>query len=491
MTSNPPGSHVLFGVNEEVGRAFYWLSTGLAVLTALLQGLVTALTNMTDSSSQWTFRFRLALLEHWWWAVVSILLVVSLVMVLLSFASGNGGDAISVLALSSATFLAIVQYTLPAWEHRHYIRTRWLTWTGPSRSAIKKDKQGFCGDGRAWKALIAANADALSKLQPTPSDYYGWTLWPTRANRYNPVDVLTNMNPNTKALIDTEKGERPVGVYRSDDKDSDVVSLVWGPNQGFQRVISRAVSSMPLGLLSSSPKTVDGYDGKGLTNAMGILGRNKGLQPGRLVFDTTDRNVIWHMENVSTWTPRPAKVLRSFYKTTLNAQYSGLGPAYVAAAVELALILSDAPHWAVNKWLTESLEHQSLQKNVLLAEILEKSASTEEENATAMKAHYESSYVSMILSLNYMSLRMKDRQHTYSHGHAVPVGRPDFLCTGILLKARGFAEPSWWTRTEVHQQIRLEIRCLPTELDWRYPMAKLLGLDGWPQGFDDEKAPAW
>jgi hypothetical protein len=172
MTSNPATTHILFHVDEKVGRAFYWLSTGLAVLTALLQGLVTALAYMTESSSRWTFRFRLALLEHWWWTAVSLLLVVSLVMVLLSFASGQGGDAISVLALSSATFLAIVQYLLPAWQQRHYARTRWLAWAGPSRSAIRREKMSFCGDASTWKGLVAANAAKLSRLQPTPSDYY-------------------------------------------------------------------------------------------------------------------------------------------------------------------------------------------------------------------------------------------------------------------------------------------------------------------------------
>lgn len=480
MTSNPANSHVLFHVNEEVGRAFYWLSTGLAVLTAFFQGLVTALAYMTESSGQWTFRFRLALLEHWWWAAVSVMLLMSLVMVLLSFASGNGGDAISVLALSSATFLAIVKYTLPAWQQRHYSHTKWLAWAGPSRSTIKRDRQGFCGGAQAWRELIIANARTLDQLQPTPSDYYGWTLWPKGGITYNPIDTLANMDPNSIPIIDSEKGGRPVGVYVNDDQNSDSVSFLWGPQQGFRRVISRAVSSMPLGLLATSPRTVDGYDGRGLTIAMGILGRNKGLQPASLIFHE-DRNVLVHMENVSTWTPRPAKVLRSFYKNTLSTQYSGLGADYVAATVELALILSDAPHWAVDKWLLAQLEHQSLEKNTLLAETTER-LSTEEEKKAALKAHYESSYVSMILSLNYMSLGIKDRRAA----RAVSLGRPDLLCVGVLLKSRGHDEPSWWNDGQIRAEIRDEIRCLPPALDWKYPMTRLLGLDAWPEGFNDE-----
>jgi hypothetical protein len=55
----------LFHVNDRAGYVFLWLSIGLAVLTAFVQGLVTSIAIMTESSSRWTFRFRLALLEHW------------------------------------------------------------------------------------------------------------------------------------------------------------------------------------------------------------------------------------------------------------------------------------------------------------------------------------------------------------------------------------------------------------------------------------------
>ena len=469
----------LFHVEHRVGRAFYWMSTGLAVMTALLQGLVTGLALMTEESTRWTFRFRIALVEHIWWTTVSILLLSSLVMVTLSFTTGNGGDAIAVLALSSATFLAIVQYTLPAWQHRHYIRTRWLAWTGPSRTTIRKEKEHFCGNAPQWQRLVDLHANDLARLQPTPSDYYGWRIWPVGGISHDPTDILSFTSSDSSPLSDTEKSQHPVGVYYNADDAADKVSLLWGPNQGFRRVISRAVSSMPLGLLKSSPVTTDGYDGKGLTKAMGILGRNKGIQPWKLVF-RSDSILSSHMESSSTWSPRPTKVLRSFYKATMQAQYGGLGDGYVNATVELALIMADMPHWASDKWLKEGLEHQSLGTNIFLAEQA-LVAATAGERHDALLAHYESSYSSMILSLTYMNSNMKNRRDS----KAVELGRPDLLCLGILLKARGSSEPSWWNSRAVRQAREKERKHMSPDHDWRFPMAKLLGLDQWPPGFEN------
>jgi len=152
-----PVGNVLIHVNSKVSGGFSWGSIALAVLTAFLQGLVTALASMAESSNHWTFRFRLALVEHWWWTFVSVLLVISLVMNVLSFASGNNSEPLSVLVLASATFLATVRYTVPAWQFRHFNSNRWLAWTNSSRTTIKEEKTIFCGDEAMWRQLIREN----------------------------------------------------------------------------------------------------------------------------------------------------------------------------------------------------------------------------------------------------------------------------------------------------------------------------------------------
>ena len=121
---------------------------------------------------------------------------------------------------------------------------------------------------------------------------------------------------------------------------------------------------MPPDLLKSRPVTIDGYDGQGLAKAMGIFGRNKGQQPWKFVYQL-DSSISSRMENSSTWTPRPANVTRSFYKKTLECQYGGLGPEFVAAAVELALLMADMPYGAIDDWLKAGLEHQLLKHQPL------------------------------------------------------------------------------------------------------------------------------
>lgn len=46
---------------------------------------------------------------------------------------------------------------------------------------------------------------------------------------------------------------------------------------------------------------------------------------------------------------------------------------------------------------------------------------------------------------------MKDRRTS----HHVTVGRPDFLCIDILLRARGYAEPSGWHDDEIRENVLL------------------------------------
>ena len=460
----------LFQVGEGTRRAFLWTSIGLAVLTAFLQGLVTALAFMTESANYWTFRFRLAKIEHWWWTIVSAMLLASLVLITLSFLSGNSSDAVSILALSTATFLTIVQYMLPSWRARRFIHNRWLAWTGNSRTSIPAEKAGFCGAKRQWIRLI--REVHLTDTKPTPSDWYGWRLWPAKGFAEDPTDILRNASPDHSKMLEIEAEDRAEFLYSTGEQNPRKVSLLWGEQQGFRRRVSRATSSMPSGLLQSRPFTIDGYAGEGLCLAMGILGRNKGLEPKKLVFNAT-KDITTSLEDSGTWAPRPYKVLRSYYEKALQEQYGGLKEHYIAAATELALLLVDIPPKAIAAWLEAGMEHQSIKWNREIASRPSNNRQAE------LKAHYESSYVSMIISLNYMDKRMQTR----SVGARL-TSRPDIVCTGLLLKAWGEPEPEWWNNSNLADVRRNQINALEGD-EWKDNMAGLLGLGQWPAGFEN------
>ena len=468
-----PVNQALFHVSQNTQKGFLWSSIGLAVLTALFQGLVTALASMTESANNWTFRFRLARIEHWWWSVVSMLLLASFMLIVLTFLAGNDNEALSILALSTATFLTIVQYMIPAWRSRHFLENRWLAWTGDSRTSIHALKAVFCGDKTQWARL--ARGLNLSHVQPTPSDWYGWRLLPLEGMPNDPTDILRGIDITRSKEHGFEAEDRAKSIYYTGETNSNSVSLLWGKNQGFSRRVSRAISSMPTNLLQSRPFTIDGYVGNGLCLAMGILGRNKGLQPKNLVFNMS-RAVSSSMEDFGTWAPRPNKVLRSYYMSTLRGQYGGLGQAYVDAATELALLLMDVPPQAIAAWLNAGMEQQSLERNRQIAE-------AESENRTQeLEANYQCSYVGMIMSLNYMDKKVGSR---FAHGR--PTHRPDILCTGLLLKAWGAHEPRWWNQPVFVEARKREIAALEGDM-WKDPASLLLGLACWPPGF--EKSPS-
>ncbi|KAF9778283.1 hypothetical protein IL306_004254 [Fusarium sp. DS 682] len=178
------------------------------------------------------------------------------------------------------------------------------------------------------------------------------------------------------------------------------------------------------------------------------------------------------LENDSTWYPRPAKTLRSYYRKLLEDIYGGLGNSFVCVAIELSLILMDASPTAVASWLTTGCEHQSIQVN----EDLKRHGANDEE----LKAHYESSYVSMIISIN----NMKDgKVGQYNHGKAQVV-RPDIICLGLLLRARGKPKPAWWGMEKFRSYRQGEDAHL--DFKWKDAAAKLLGLPSYPSGYEDD-----
>jgi hypothetical protein len=163
------------------------------------------LANVAEDANMWTFRVQIAKVEHWWWTVVSFLLSTSLVTITLSFMSGNNNDSLDILALSTATLLAISRYAVPAWRSRHFIQHRWLAWTGDSRTGIDFTKAAMCGDAKHWHKLSKKLKVTISR--PVASDEWGPTfLGNAPGLPYDPTQILNLISSDNNSIYRAEEG---------------------------------------------------------------------------------------------------------------------------------------------------------------------------------------------------------------------------------------------------------------------------------------------
>ena len=514
----PTGPQLHTSDQAKVG--LLWTSIGLAVLTSALQGLVTTVVTIAEDQGMWTFRFRVARYEHYWWVVISMLLFISFVLIVISFLSGNTSDSLGVLALSTATAVAVVRYAVPAWRNRHFIENRWQAWTGKSRTAIKATFADKVGDKAQWRRIAAIPGQSRA-IVPAPSDEWGWALKRPPGLWQDPTALLARLGENRLGFRFTD-GTRdwPLGPCVYDDGFHHVrgsVSLLWGEQEGFRKRVSRAVNSMPIGLLQARPFTIDGYNGEGLCLALGILGRSKGLDPRAYVFDHHDRlkqfrgvvrerpglKITTELENTSVWSPRPNKVMRSYYKRAVEEQFGELSESFCGAATELALLMLDSPPQALRSWLRNGLDQQSMEVNRRMSQ--RPTPPTCNSNLTATPAQlqtlYRAGYTSMIISLNYYHAPHNTITTRAMKKPSPPPVRPDLICFALLYLAEGAVtptgdrfgpgsgapEPKWWRQAWVEARLREE-QCSLTA-NFRDAAAWLLGLQRWPEELD--RWPAW
>jgi len=179
--------------------------------------------------------------------------------------------------------------------------------------------------------------------------------------------------------------------------------------------------------------------------AGGIVARNKGLEPGRLIcgltttttIDTTNTTtggttggggregvstaavvatvpnaaaittttlhlkLIDEVETTSKWRPRQAKTSRSRYAQESNAQFSGLGQPFCTAVVEIALLMQDIPNRVVVKALQANVEQQSCEKMWKIQAIFDSNSSSKSSSIVIQDAMYVCQYMTFCAKLNW------------------------------------------------------------------------------------------
>ena len=391
-----------------------------------------------ENQQYWTLRIGLSLWRPYVAAPCYIVFVLCALSVVWSFAphlSFPGRLTFLLAGCVNAVFLILlIEYAVPFVEHCKYTRLRWKAWSGRSRTAIPSTLLQYVGDQRDWVAL------SLSVGTPSvhPVERFAWLFSPLSSKLLtDPTDLL-----RARAALDHEtssvwvpRSEDKIGLYQPVLPDKPA-SLLWGEDLGFLRRCSRGVISVPRALLVAWPTTETGFDGRPICLAYGILARNKGLVPSKLICNLEVKNSFFQFEENSIFWPRPAKTLRGFYRAEFHRTFSLLGPSYVTAATELALLLTDASHELITDWLDGQMEHQDLPFNNRVSDL----GATPDELARLYRGHYAAMLVS--LSAHRMGIRV----------------RPELLVYDAVCRHEGVVVPSGgWAVTAPEMRARKEL----------------------------------
>ena len=269
-------------------------------------------------------------------------------------------------AICAAVFVVLIfRFLLPHIDSKTYRTLRWKAWTGPSRTGIAPAMTRFLGSVEDWESLASSSPNI--RTHPVES-VLRLTRPFTRGHIFDPTDML---KARLKADEETDtiwlpKSGTKAGVY-APTQSGQSMSLLWGQDLGFLPRCSRGIIAVSRELLSFRPQLENGVDGRPLCLAHGILARNKGLEPHRLVWNLKDPTKLRQFEENSALWPRSSKTMRSCYLSEMSKVFCGLGDNYVRAATELALLLADSESATVIDWLDAHLEQQDLALNNKIA----------------------------------------------------------------------------------------------------------------------------
>lgn len=296
----------------------------------------------------------------------------------------------ALIGAAALTYLVfVIRYVLPLIESRKYLRLRWKAWSGPSRTGIAAPYSRLVGGEADWATLSRIG----HAVPPHPVEKFsGFRFFSILKLEADPTDLLksaANAISNGSRIF-TPESQVKTGAYQPAPHDQSI-SLLWGEHLGFRRRCSRGIISVSRNLLTHQPAFDLGYDGRAICLAYGILARNKGPEPWKLVCNLNTQSLIKVFEENSIQWPRPAKTLRSIYRAEFARTFSLLGEAYIVAATELALLIADTGDHLIEDWLDSHMEHQDLDLNHRVAE----SGATDEDLARLYRGHYAAMLVSL------------------------------------------------------------------------------------------------
>lgn len=263
-----------------------------------------------------------------------------------------------------------------------------------------------------------------------------WSFWPLTLSlgfTAHPTDLLKACLNSAKPFVPKSKDK--ASVYQNASA-GDSTSLLWGCHLGFGKRCSRGILVVSPSLLTLQPTFGVGHDGRAMCLAYGILTRNQGPAPHRLMCNLQSRKSLQRFEDNSQQWPRPSRNLRSLYQAEFSRTFALLGESYVLAATELALLLADTSNALVEDWMDGQMEQQDLSLN---REVADLGASSVE-----LDRLYRGQYAVMLVSLA-----------THQKGTRV---RPEILVYDALAKLEGVGKaPEWMLEPVIAKWRRQEL----------------------------------
>ncbi|KAG9063339.1 hypothetical protein KI688_004221 [Linnemannia hyalina] len=461
----PLASAAALDTEDKSGRVYRWIAIGCGAVINIIIGGYAGLTNILETEGRWTQRLEFVKDESKWWTGMSTIVLVAFAMDLVAFSKGESVDA-TILLLAAEVGIVIFIYVVQGTLHAEFRHLLWLAWTGNSRT-------GCGGLEAAMMTGLITDRQRLSLMTMTEKRQrqqpvaqfessvdipgYGAVLSPkikqdlVAVLKHRAENMTTTGNdhktaPEVVAEIFTEIGSTPSAkkfIYPPHQVDQTKMSILWGGrNCGlFSPRVSRGITGYTLDRIRSSYSLVNVDESKWMFVAGGIVARNKGLNPARMICGltittegatgggrgggekeggvstaavrttvpeaaataTTTLNIklIDEVETTSKWRPRQAKSSRSRYAQESNAQFSGLGQPFCTSVVEIALLMQDIPNRIVVKALLANVEQQSCEKMWRIQALFDSDSSSNSSSIVIQDAMYVCQYMTFCAKLNW------------------------------------------------------------------------------------------
>lgn len=384
-------------------RTLLWIAISIAAFINMIVSGYAGFMHLLEIEGIWTMRLYLLTIEHYWWVFATIGLIIAFICDIIAFVYGESVDT-SILILATEIGFGVFMYVIESVRQRKYRYILWLAWTNSSRSERHINQLHLLKefDLHNRKEIIYF----IKKTKQIKPRHGSESIFnPIFKNGYQKIDVdleeALNRLQKKFGIINKEESDK-YKIQKSEwrypiikDQKEESISVLWGgPKCPMFRVrASRGTTMFPLIKMRNSFSLIDITLDKWIVVASGILSRNKGLMPGKLVCKLWNNTSCYsQFESSSTWFPRPNKTARSIYRKDFDELYSTLGIDYVTAATELALIMADVDIKHMQKWLEKNCEHQDINLAWELWEI--------DPDEELQQELYITSYASMLLSLN-------------------------------------------------------------------------------------------